>query len=44
MFTIIFVIGRTVGWITQWIELKEDQEMKIARPRQRYIGPKSREL
>ncbi len=39
MFTVIFVIGRTVGWITQWIELKNDKEMKIARPRQRYIGP-----
>ena len=39
MFTNIFVIGRTVGWITQWIELKEDKEMKIARPRQRYTGP-----
>ena len=38
MFTIIFVIGRSVGWITQWIELKNDPEMKIARPRQRYIG------
>ncbi|WP_345974005.1 citrate synthase [Sulfurimonas sp. HSL3-7] len=39
MFTNIFVIGRTVGWITQWMELKHDKEMKIARPRQRYIGP-----
>lgn len=39
MFTVIFVIGRTVGWITQWIELQHDTEMKIARPRQRYIGP-----
>lgn len=38
MFTIIFVIGRSVGWITQWIELKNDPEMKISRPRQRYIG------
>lgn len=38
MFTIIFVIGRSVGWVTQWIELKKDPEMKIARPRQRYIG------
>lgn len=38
MFTIIFVIGRSVGWITQWIELKKDPEIKIARPRQRYIG------
>ncbi len=39
MFTNIFVIGRTVGWITQWMELKHDKEMKIARPRQRYTGP-----
>ena len=39
MFTNIFVIGRTVGWIAQWIELKHDSEMKIARPRQRYMGP-----
>ncbi len=39
MFTVLFVIGRTVGWITQWIELQHDKEMKIARPRQRYIGP-----
>lgn len=38
MFTIIFVIGRSVGWITQWIELKKDPEMKIFRPRQRYVG------
>lgn len=38
MFTPIFVIGRTVGWITQWIEFKKDPESKIARPRQLYIG------
>lgn len=44
MFTIIFVIGRSVGWITQWIELVNDTEMKIARPRQRYIGPTHRNL
>ncbi len=44
MFTIIFVVGRTVGWITQWMELQQDSEMKIARPRQRYIGPISREI
>ncbi len=44
MFTIIFVLGRTVGWITQWHELKQDKEMKIARPRQRYIGPASKSL
>jgi citrate synthase len=44
MFTMIFVIGRAVGWITQWIELKHDKEMKIARPRQRYTGPASKEV
>jgi citrate synthase len=38
MFTPIFVIGRTVGWITQYIELKKDKEQKIARPRQLYVG------
>jgi len=44
MFTIIFVIGRSVGWITQWIELKNDPEIKIARPRQRYIGEEAKTL
>jgi len=38
MFTPIFVIGRTVGWITQWIEFKKDKTSKIARPRQLYSG------
>ena len=38
MFTPIFVIGRTVGWITQWSELKQDPTTKIARPRQLYTG------
>ena len=38
MFTPIFVIGRTIGWITQWIEFKKDTETKIARPRQLYLG------
>jgi len=42
MFTPIFVIGRTVGWITQWIEQVNDPKNKIVRPRQRYIGPTSR--
>lgn len=44
MFTIIFVIGRSVGWVTQWIELQNDTEMKISRPRQRYIGAKNRKV
>jgi citrate synthase len=39
MFTPIFVIGRTVGWIAQWMEQKRDKTSKIVRPRQRYVGP-----
>lgn len=42
MFAVIFVIGRTPGWITQWIELNQQQTVKIARPRQLYRGPKER--
>jgi len=38
MFTPIFVIGRTVGWIAQWSELVQDPTTKIARPRQLYTG------
>ena len=38
MFTPIFVIGRTVGWITHWIEYKKDTKTKITRPRQLYLG------
>jgi len=38
MFTAIFVIGRTVGWVSQWCEFKQDKTSKIARPRQLYIG------
>jgi citrate synthase len=38
MFTPVFVIGRTVGWVAQWIEFRKSPEAKIARPRQLYIG------
>ncbi len=38
MFTPVFVIGRTVGWITQWIEYKKETKTKISRPRQLYRG------
>lgn len=41
MFTVIFAIGRTVGWIAHWKEMMRDNP-KIGRPRQLYIGPKSR--
>jgi len=42
MFAVIFVIGRVPGWISQWIELKEQDVIKIARPRQLYLGPDDR--
>jgi citrate synthase len=38
MFTVIFAIPRTAGWVAQWLELIEDPEQKIARPRQIYTG------
>jgi len=38
MFPVMFAIPRTVGWLTQWEEMIEDDEQKIARPRQIYIG------
>ena len=38
MFTPIFALARTVGWIPQWKEMLEDPELKIGRPRQLYTG------
>ncbi|MCB0888386.1 MAG: citrate synthase [Nocardioidaceae bacterium] len=38
MFTVLFAIGRTPGWLAQWVELTEDKEQKIARPKQIYTG------
>ncbi len=42
MFTVIFAIARTVGWITHWNEMLSHTDLKIGRPRQLYIGPKER--
>ncbi|GAB3851313.1 citrate synthase [Nocardioides maradonensis] len=38
MFTVLFAIGRTPGWLAQWLELTTDKEQKIARPKQIYTG------
>jgi citrate synthase len=43
MFPVLFAIGRTSGWIAQWLEMIEDEEQKIARPRQIYTGARSRD-
>ncbi|HEX2161605.1 MAG TPA: citrate/2-methylcitrate synthase, partial [Thermoleophilaceae bacterium] len=40
MFTVMFAIPRTAGWLAQWKEMLEDDETKIARPRQIYTGPR----
>jgi citrate synthase len=44
MFTVLFAIPRTVGWLAQWQELLADPEQKIARPRQVWIGHETREF
>jgi citrate synthase len=43
MFTVLFAIARTVGWIAQWKEMVEDPEYRIGRPRQLYTGPAVRD-
>jgi citrate synthase len=43
MFPVMFAIPRTSGWIAQWLEMIEDDEQKIARPRQIYTGERSRD-
>ncbi len=42
MFTAIFALSRTVGWLSHWKEMIEDPEQRITRPRQLYVGPAQR--
>ena len=42
MFPVLFAIPRTAGWLAQWREMIEDEEQRIARPRQIYTGPQRR--
>jgi citrate synthase len=44
MFTVMFAIPRTAGWLAQWREMLDDPEQKIARPRQLYVGPGRRDV
>jgi citrate synthase len=39
---VLFAIPRTVGWVAHWEEMLKDPEQKIARPRQLYLGDRSR--
>ncbi|MFC5727599.1 MULTISPECIES: citrate synthase [Nocardioides] len=41
MFTVLFAIGRTPGWLAQWLELVQDKDQKIARPKQIYTGART---
>ena len=43
MFTVLFAIGRTPGWLAQWAEMLDDPAQKIYRPRQQYTGPDVRD-
>jgi len=43
MFTVLFALARTVGWVAQWTEMIEDPSQKISRPRQLYTGHNKRE-
>jgi citrate synthase len=42
MFTVLFALARTVGWVAQWNEMITDPDQKIGRPRQLYNGPAQR--
>jgi citrate synthase len=44
MFTVLFAVARTVGWIAQWTEMMEDASQKIGRPRQIYTGAPQRDF
>ncbi|MCA1804416.1 MAG: citrate synthase [Xanthomonadaceae bacterium] len=43
MFTVMFAIARTVGWVAHWMEMMSDPAQKIGRPRQVYLGPGKRD-
>jgi citrate synthase len=43
MFTVMFAIARTVGWVAQWMEMIGEEKQRIGRPRQLYVGPQQRD-
>lgn len=44
MFTVIFALARTIGWVCQWKEMMSEENVKIGRPRQLYVGDTEREF
>jgi citrate synthase len=43
MFTVLFAVARTTGWVAQWNEMISDPAQKIGRPRQLYVGKSERD-
>ena len=43
MYTVMFALARSAGWVAQWLEMMEDPDFKIGRPRQLYMGQKTRD-
>jgi len=43
MFTVLFAVARTVGWVSQWMEMIADPEQRLVRPRQVYRGAVQRD-
>jgi len=43
MFPVLFAIPRTSGWLAQWVEMLNDPDQKITRPRQLYLGHRTRD-
>jgi len=44
MFTVNFAVARAAGWVAHWLEMYNDPHLRLARPRQRYIGPTQRDV
>lgn len=44
MFTVIFALARSIGWIAQWREMMSEEVVKLGRPRQLYVGHTKREF
>merc|ERR1739845_159824 len=44
MFTVLFAMARSVGWICQWREMISEQQLRISRPRQIYVGEAERKI
>jgi citrate synthase len=44
MFTVIFAVARTVGWVSQWLEMIDEPNLRIGRPRQLYVGAPQRDF